>query len=429
MLKSCTTCGTSAIDDKSLFCNKCGSELPKNESSDVICPNCDAQIFVEDAIFCNECGAKLLPKEIKPTPTCPNCNTPVMDDQSLFCNKCGSSLSQQTKIESKSQTADYNEIIDKQVSKSEKSSNEKHYESNVLIVLLLIFGLFSIFISPILTIFIVVMSAIGIYLDAKSIGAGRRLRDENKFNNAVSKRNFFKTASWDPIQWAVWVLLLWIFSVPFYLIKRREIYFFNISDDSNISPTTRESIGIKKPIEHRDKTRYNSGFDYSMKKKKSSSFLGLALIGVGIVILVLIIAAIIAGIVFGVSNNVSSSKNPTLTVAEIRSQAQSIPFASLMRNPATYKNTIVTFRGKIVQVQNIYGDSYILRIATKNQEYLGYFDDVIYVDYTGERLLEGDIVDVWGKSVGLKSYAAVLGNEVTIPEINALHVEIVEAKT
>jgi hypothetical protein len=96
-----------------------------------------------------------------------------------------------------------------------------------------------------------------------------------------------------------------------------------------------------------------------------------------------------------------------------------------MRNNENYIGTIVYYRGGISQVQQVSGDNYVLRIATKESEYLGYMDDVIWVNYQGTRLLEDDIVDVWGKVIGLKSYTAVLGNEITIPDLNSLHLELV----
>ena len=82
----------------------------------------------------------------------------------------------------------------------------------------------------------------------------------------------------------------------------------------------------------------------------------------------------------------------------------------------------------------MYGDNYVLRITTQeNSLFIGtaleYSGDELYVDYNGNRLLEGDIVDLWGNFVGLKSYTAILGNDITIPEINALHVEMFQAKT
>ena len=40
-------------------------------------------------------------------------------------------------------------------------------------------------------------------------------------------------------------------------------------------------------------------------------------------------------------------------------------------------------------------------------------------------ILRKMFVDVWGRVVGLKKYEGVLGNEITIPEINSLHIELV----
>lgn len=141
-----------------------------------------------------------------------------------------------------------------------------------------------------------------------------------------------------------------------------------------------------------------------------------------------ILCVVIAAFVYGMTGAAPVSKTPTLSIAEIKSQSQNISYANLMRNSDNYKNSIVHFRGKVMQVQQIYGDTYMLRIATKSEGLFGYFDDIVYVNYNGNRLLEDDIVDLWGNFVGLKSYQAVLGNEITIPEINALDIEIVQAK-
>jgi DNA-directed RNA polymerase subunit RPC12/RpoP len=148
-----------------------------------------------------------------------------------------------------------------------------------------------------------------------------------------------------------------------------------------------------------------------------------------------IICVVIAAFVYGMAGGSTSgasgvSSTPTLSIADIKSQAQIIPYTSLMRNPDTYKGSIVYFRGKILQVQQKSNNNYILRIATKEDSYLGYYDNVIYVDYySSNRVLEDDVVDIWGKFVGLKTYQAVLGNDITIPEVNALHYEMVKAVT
>jgi hypothetical protein len=40
--------------------------------------------------------------------------------------------------------------------------------------------------------------------------------------------------------------------------------------------------------------------------------------------------------------------------------------------------------------------------------------------------LEGDIVEFWGKVKGLKEYTAVLGNAITIPEVDASILDVIE---
>ena len=65
---------------------------------------------------------------------------------------------------------------------------------------------------------------------------------------------------------------------------------------------------------------------------------------------------------------------------------------------------------------------YTLRVNVAKGEY-GFWDDAVYVTYTGERLLEDDIIALYGKVKGRKTYAAVLGNQITIPKVEALLVE------
>jgi len=53
-------------------------------------------------------------------------------------------------------------------------------------------------------------------------------------------------------------------------------------------------------------------------------------------------------------------------------------------------------------------------------EWVGYIEDIVYLystDYSGERLLEGDIIQFCGKSKGTVTYEAILGNTITIPGI------------
>ena len=54
-----------------------------------------------------------------------------------------------------------------------------------------------------------------------------------------------------------------------------------------------------------------------------------------------------------------------------------------------------------------------------------FYDDPIYVNYAGDRILEDDIVGIYGQVKGIKQYTAVLGNAVSVPEINSLLLEVI----
>ena len=53
------------------------------------------------------------------------------------------------------------------------------------------------------------------------------------------------------------------------------------------------------------------------------------------------------------------------------------------------------------------------------------WDDTVWVNYSGSRVLEDDIIQVWGTVDGRRTYETVLGASVTIPELTSLVLEIV----
>jgi hypothetical protein len=85
----------------------------------------------------------------------------------------------------------------------------------------------------------------------------------------------------------------------------------------------------------------------------------------------------------------------------------------------------VHYRGQVVQVSEAGDTRVVLRVNVTQGKY-GSWDDTIWVNYDGPRVVEDDIVQVWGTVVGRRTYTAVLGNQITIPEITvqALTVEI-----
>ena len=96
MVTFCPKCGTQAVDDQSLFCNMCGSELPADTSEETgkYCPNCTTKITDREAVSCATCGFVLSPKKpiipsVSSTRSCPQCGKPVVDENRYYCNSCG----------------------------------------------------------------------------------------------------------------------------------------------------------------------------------------------------------------------------------------------------------------------------------------------------------------------------------------------------
>ncbi|MBI2659825.1 hypothetical protein HYX07_01560 [Candidatus Woesearchaeota archaeon] len=110
-----------------------------------------------------------------------------------------------------------------------------------------------------------------------------------------------------------------------------------------------------------------------------------------------------------------------LTESQIKKKSININYDDLFRYNEQHIGKTVYYRGQVNQV----GDGF-MRVSVTSGNY-DFWEDVVFVHYKGnERFLEGDIIDFWGKIKGLYTYTAVLGNEVTIPEINALFVNLVK---
>jgi hypothetical protein len=95
MVQFCPKCGTPARDDKSVFCNRCGSRIPPPvpEKTGKQCPACGTVNADPQAVFCNKCGTRIPPPVPEKTGNrCPSCGTINADPQAAFCNKCGSGL-------------------------------------------------------------------------------------------------------------------------------------------------------------------------------------------------------------------------------------------------------------------------------------------------------------------------------------------------
>lgn len=124
-----------------------------------------------------------------------------------------------------------------------------------------------------------------------------------------------------------------------------------------------------------------------------------------------------------------AEKKTKLTKDDYKAQCAAIPYNDIARNPDDYTGQKAMFKGQVVQVQEgFWGNDVVLRINVSQNEY-GFWDDTIYVDYQKKkdnesRILEEDIVTVYGEIKGIKTYTAILGNQITIPHIKAKYIEI-----
>jgi len=105
-----------------------------------------------------------------------------------------------------------------------------------------------------------------------------------------------------------------------------------------------------------------------------------------------------------------------------------VTWYELMRSPEKYKGDVVIVTGQVFQVEKVWGDKYVALIFTKKEPYVGYYDNIVWVNYNEKettRVLENDIIQVKGVFKGLKEYTTVLGATNTVPEIDAIEIEII----
>lgn len=124
-------------------------------------------------------------------------------------------------------------------------------------------------------------------------------------------------------------------------------------------------------------------------------------------------------------------EQPDLSEADYKAACEEIDYDTLARNPENYAGNLYTFTGEVEQVIDY--DSYIeMRInVTPVIEFdeVWYYEDTIYVKYYPEdgadKILEGDIITIYGLCAGEETYISILGEEITLPKINIMYYELV----
>ena len=123
----------------------------------------------------------------------------------------------------------------------------------------------------------------------------------------------------------------------------------------------------------------------------------------------------------------TSTEQVVISKDEYIASCSAIPYKDIARNPNNYIGQKATFNGKVIQVQES-GKRVVLRVNVTQGEY-GLWEDTIYVDYqrktdTESRVLEEDIITLYGEIKGIKDYTAVFGNQISIPHLIAEYIDI-----
>ena len=175
------------------------------------------------------------------------------------------------------------------------------------------------------------------------------------------------------------------------------------------------------------------------KRNRGTAYKNLGL-GVGIT---MILPMLVLGVYVaegGSFTDVFDSKPaPEYTDEEVRRQAVTIPYQSLMDQPEIHAGETVHYKGELIQAQPQLFGEYALRVKIAEETFVG--SDVIWVNYAPtsdeEKAwlrnveaesnkvfdMETEMIEFWGISKGLKEYTARLGNKITIPEVDGMIIE------
>ena len=102
-------------------------------------------------------------------------------------------------------------------------------------------------------------------------------------------------------------------------------------------------------------------------------------------------------------------------------------YEEIFRYSNDYEGRYAKFTGEVIQVLEENGN-YALRINVTYDD--GWYDDTIFVSIPSNsmkgRILEDDIVSVYGKLAGLYEYESIFGEPITIPALSAQYIDLVE---
>ena len=205
-----------------------------------------------------------------------------------------------------------------------------------------------------------------------------------------------------------------------------------ISDKADKCPNCGAPNVIKKAEQEKEKLQKEKDIE---QKKKEDEKNGLR-IAIGMIIL-FIILGIVIGITTDENSNtqgitITNSKSNQTTSKqdekEFKASCNVYTYEQLARNPEKIKGKNVKLTGQVIQVVENLNSTTIMMNITK--EYDVYYSGTIYIVYHPQKnenkILEDDIITIYGTSQGDTTYITVLGASTTVPKVEAKYIELLE---
>ncbi|MBP0985108.1 MAG: zinc ribbon domain-containing protein [Oscillospiraceae bacterium] len=158
-------------------------------------------------------------------------------------------------------------------------------------------------------------------------------------------------------------------------------------------------------------------------------------IGCGGIILAVIIVGVLISILVNIGkgareaeesmNSSETSSVQQLSKEDYIASCTEIAYSDLARNPDKYKGQAFHFRGKVVQTATE-GNTTYLRINVTEGTYV-WSDTIfaeVYLPKSADRILEDDIITLYGDCEGVYTYESIVGKQVSLPSISIRYFNI-----
>ena len=125
-----------------------------------------------------------------------------------------------------------------------------------------------------------------------------------------------------------------------------------------------------------------------------------------------------------------ATEDPETVKKEFIDSCETIDYSTLARNPDNYKGEHLKYTGQVIQVldsKSVFNKTTTLRVnvTAEDNEFADggkLWKDTIICAVTipegGDRILEKDVIDLYGVCEGLYTYETVLGNNESVPRID-----------